>query len=135
MVSLDTLVHLDLSQNNIVDAFSDLVSKNNMFVNLEIRELEDCFLSPSNFVFVLSFIKILQLIQLRLEVLVVFSKIVCDCTAVLEAETVQIVPKRNDGAGRKEQVYLLEDMLTKVELKHLVKAGYNVMQDLKIWLN
>ena len=78
-----------------------------MFVNLEIRELEDCFLSPSNFVFVLSFIKILQLIQLRLEVLVVFSKMVCDCTAVLEAETVQIVPKRNDGAGRKEQVYLL----------------------------
>ena len=65
----------------------------------------------------------------------VFSKMVSDCTAVLEAETVQIVPKRNDGAGRKEQVYLLEDMLTKVELKHLVKAGYNVMQDLKIWLN
>eukprot|EP00090_Calanus_glacialis_P032727 TRINITY_DN54235_c0_g1_i1.p1 TRINITY_DN54235_c0_g1~~TRINITY_DN54235_c0_g1_i1.p1 ORF type:complete len:409 (-),score=140.97 TRINITY_DN54235_c0_g1_i1:50-1276(-) len=52
-------------------------------------------------------------------------------TAVPEAESVQIVPKRNDGAGRKEQVYLLEDMLTKVELKHLVEAGDNVLQDFK----
>ena len=34
-----------------------------------------------------------------------------------------------DGAGRKEQVYLLEDMLTNVELKHLVEAGDNVLQD------
>ena len=52
-------------------------------------------------------------------------------TAVPEAESVQIVPKRNDGAGRNEQVYLLEDMLIKVELKHLVEAGYNVLQDFK----
>ena len=29
-------------------------------------------------------------------------------------------------AGRKEQVFLLEDMLTKVEFKHLVEAGDNV---------
>ena len=28
-----------------------------------------------------------------------------------------------------EQVYLLEDMLTNVELKHLVEAGDNVLQD------
>jgi Leucine-rich repeat (LRR) protein len=99
LVSLNTLVHLDLSQNNIGDAFSHLVFKSNMLVNLEILELEDCFLSPSNFTFVLPFIKscpnlkilnlsyntlevsqILQLIQLRLEVLLVFSKIVCSCT-------------------------------------------------------
>ena len=52
-------------------------------------------------------------------------------TAVPEAESVQIVPKRNDGVGRNEQVYLLEDMLIKVELKHLEEAGYNVLQDFK----
>jgi len=52
-------------------------------------------------------------------------------TAAPEAESIQIIPKRNEGSGRKEQVYLLEDMLTKVELKHLVEAGENVLQDFK----
>jgi len=99
LVTLSSLVHLDLSQNNIGDAFSGLVFNSNVLGNLEILELEDCFLSPTNFVFVLSFIKscsnlkilnlsyntlevsqILQLIQLRLEVLLVFSKMVCACT-------------------------------------------------------
>jgi len=51
--------------------------------------------------------------------------------AVPEAEEVQIIPTRNGGAGRKEQVYLIEDMLSKVELKHLVEAGENVMQNFK----
>ena len=55
---LQCLVHLDLSQNNIGDALSDLVSKKSkMLVNLQILELEDCSISPSNFVFLLSFIQ------------------------------------------------------------------------------
>jgi len=100
LVNLKSLVHLDLSQNNLGDSFSDLLSQTNMLVNLEILELEDCFFSPTNFAFVFSFIQscpslkilnlsyntfniqqILQLIQLQLEVLLVFSKMVCDCLA------------------------------------------------------
>ena len=99
LLSLRTLVHLDLSQNNIGDAFSDLVlKKSKMLVKLEILELEDCSISPTNFVFLLSFIQscpnlkilnlsyntlevsqIVQLIQLRLEVLLVVSTFECDC--------------------------------------------------------
>ena len=52
-------------------------------------------------------------------------------TAVPEAEIVQIAANRNYGAGGKEQVYLLEDTLTKVELKHLVKAGDKGLQVFK----
>jgi len=98
LIMFKTLVHLDLSQNNIGDTFCDLLSKSNLLVNLEILELEDCFLSPTNFLFLLSFIKsstslrilnlsyntleigqIIQLIELRLEVLLIFSKVVCIC--------------------------------------------------------
>ena len=51
--------------------------------------------------------------------------------AAPEAEEVQIIPTRNNNAGRKEQVYSLDDMLSKVEVKHLVEAGENVMQNFK----
>ena len=51
--------------------------------------------------------------------------------AAPEAEAVQIIPKRNSEAGRREQVYLLEDILSKVELKHLTEAGENILQDYK----
>ena len=97
---MNSLVHLDLSQNFIGDVFCDLLPKTNMLVNLEILELEDCFFSPSNFAFLISFIQtcpslkilnlsyntfkiaqILQLVELKLEVLLVFSKMACDCSA------------------------------------------------------
>eukprot|EP00092_Neocalanus_flemingeri_P089448 GFUD01113197.1.p1 GENE.GFUD01113197.1~~GFUD01113197.1.p1 ORF type:complete len:455 (+),score=97.08 GFUD01113197.1:111-1367(+) len=100
LVNMNSLVHLDLSQNNLGDHFSDLFPKTNMLVNLEILELEQCSLSPNNFPFVFSFLQscpslkilnlgyntlkiqqIIQLIELRLEVLLVFSQIVCDCHA------------------------------------------------------
>jgi len=51
--------------------------------------------------------------------------------AAPEAEVVQIVPTRNDQANRREQVYLLEDILSKVELKHLIDAGETLLQDYK----
>jgi len=51
--------------------------------------------------------------------------------AAPEAEVVQIIPTRNDQANRKEQVYLVEDILSKVELKHLVEAGDNLLQEYK----
>eukprot|EP00092_Neocalanus_flemingeri_P002032 GFUD01002169.1.p1 GENE.GFUD01002169.1~~GFUD01002169.1.p1 ORF type:complete len:409 (-),score=108.62 GFUD01002169.1:45-1271(-) len=51
--------------------------------------------------------------------------------AAPEAETVQMVPTRNNEAGRRDQVYLLEDILNKAELKHLTEAGESVLQDFK----
>jgi len=47
------------------------------------------------------------------------------------ADEVQIIPTRNGTAVSKEKVYLLEDLLSKIELKHLVDAGENVMQTYK----
>jgi len=100
LVTMHSLVHLDLSQNNLGDSFCHLTSKSKL-VNLEILELEDCFISSSNFRFVISFIQtscpslsilnlsyntlsvqqIVQLINLKLEGLLVFSKMECDCSS------------------------------------------------------
>jgi len=101
VVTLNTLVHLDLSQNNIGDIFRDLSPKTNSLVNLEILELEDCLISPNNFEFFLAFLKscpsleilnlsyntmhihqIVRLIQLKLKILLVFSKVVCTCADI-----------------------------------------------------
>lgn len=98
LVNCSTLVHLDISQNNIGNMFRDIPAKSNLLVNLEILELEDCLISSDNFEFLLSFIKgcsslkilnlsyntleisqIIQLIKIKLEVLLVFSKVVCTC--------------------------------------------------------
>ena len=43
--------------------------------------------------------------------------------AAPEAEEIQTIPTRNSSAGRKEQ-----EMVSKVELKHLVEAGENVAE-------
>jgi len=99
LVTCSTLVHLDISQNSIGNMFRDIPTKSNLLVNLEIFELEDCLISPDNFEFLFSFIKgcpslkilnlsyntlkisqIIQLIKIKLEVLLVFSKVVCTCT-------------------------------------------------------
>jgi len=101
LVTLNTLVHLDLSQNNIGDFFGDLSPKSNSLVKMEILELEDCHISPNNFEFLLAFLKscrslkilnlsyntmhihqIVQLIQLKLEILLVFSKVLCTCADI-----------------------------------------------------
>jgi len=99
LVTISTLVHLDLSQNSIGELLHDIEPKSNFLMNLEILELEDCFFSPHNFEHFFSLIKscpalkilnlsyntlkvsqIIQLIQRRVEVLLVFSKMVCSCT-------------------------------------------------------
>ena len=99
LVTCSTLVHLDISQNNIGEMFRDIPAKLNLLVNLEILELEDCLISPDNFEFLFTFIKccpslkilnlsyntldisqIIQLIKIKLQVLLVFSKVVCTCT-------------------------------------------------------
>jgi len=99
LVTISTLVHLDLSQNSIGELLHDIKPKSNFLMNIEILELEDCFISPHNFEHFFSFIKscsalkilnlsyntlkvsqIIQLIQRRVEVLLVFSKMACSCT-------------------------------------------------------
>jgi len=47
------------------------------------------------------------------------------------AESVQVLPTRDEAAVRKEQVYLLENMLTRHELKSLGEAADTVFADYK----
>lgn len=100
IVRMKTLVHLDLSQNDIGDAFCYQLTKSCSLVNLEILELEDCFISSNNFPYFLSFarscmnlkilnasyntlevLQIIDLIHSKFEILLVFSKFLCTCSA------------------------------------------------------
>merc|ERR1711915_1129408 len=72
IVRMKTLVHLDLSQNDIGDAFCSQLTKSCTLVNLKILN------ASYN---TLEVLQIMDLIHSNFEILLVFSKFLCTCPA------------------------------------------------------